>query len=325
MRQRWSNNLDELDVKILRALISESAIAQSNVLVKFSLRRIAKRLGADDMTVSNRFRKLKESGAMSRWQLIVNPSFFGYKILDVMVDVQPESAKADMVKKLMLVHEIVGLINFYGKALKLLVMYNADESRSRTVELISRITNAESMAQSHMALPRSDTQRLTDTDIAIIRALANDARKSSAIVAKELGVSTRTVRNRVDRLRRENTIFNLPTLNIGGMAGLIPTYLSYAYANNEAKSSVDREMVSHFDGTYLWGGFADPGTGFIMLSAPTMVAVQKTLEWAQSQAGIASARVDIATDTFIFPEKLSEFLELRNVREVLRKNAPSAR
>ena len=218
--------LDDLDVKILRALIAESGIAQSTALVRFSLRRIARTLKADDMTVANHYKKLQEMGAMSAWTLIVNPDFFGYKILDLTVDVQPESAKAEVVKKLKLVHEVMGLVNFYGPSLKLLVVYNSDESRSRTVELVSRIANAERMTRSRMALPRSETQRLPDTDVAIVKALANDARVSPAAVAKKIGVSARTVRNRVDRLTSENTIFTLPTLNIGGLPGLNSDYLT---------------------------------------------------------------------------------------------------
>ena len=59
-----------------------------------------------------------------------------------MVDVQPESAKADTIRKLKLIHGVIVIVNFYGKALKIILLYDSDESRSRTVELISRITNA---------------------------------------------------------------------------------------------------------------------------------------------------------------------------------------
>ena len=137
--------MDELDVKILRALMSEGAVAPSDTQVRSSLRSIAARLGADDMTVNYRYKRLMESRALSTWQLIVNPTFFGCRMLDATVDVEPESAKPDMIRKLKLVHEVTGMIDFYGRALKLIVVYNGEESRSRTIELISRITNTERM------------------------------------------------------------------------------------------------------------------------------------------------------------------------------------
>ena len=92
--------MDELDVKIFRALMSEGAVAPSDTQVHSSLRSIAARIGADDTTVSYRYKKLKESGAFSGWQLIMNPTFLGCRVIDVTVDVQPESAKPDMIRKL---------------------------------------------------------------------------------------------------------------------------------------------------------------------------------------------------------------------------------
>jgi DNA-binding Lrp family transcriptional regulator len=108
--------MDELDVKILRALMSEGSVAPSDTQVNSSLRSIAARLGADDTTVNYRYRRLQESGAMSGWRLIVSPTFFACKAVDATVDVEPESAKPDMIRKLKLVQEVTGMIDFYGRA-----------------------------------------------------------------------------------------------------------------------------------------------------------------------------------------------------------------
>jgi DNA-binding CsgD family transcriptional regulator len=191
-------------------------------------------------------------------------------------------------------------------------MYNGEESRSRTLELISRITNAESMTQVRWALPHSQTQNLTETDVAIIRSLSNDARKSFVQVARELGFSVRTVRNHAGRLRLENTVFTMPSINIGGIPGLIPVSLSYTYAKHDAKGTADRAVRSHFEPSYLGGGFADPNSGWILLGVSTMIDVQNCLEWAKSQSWIVNARVDILTRIMMFPEKQLELLTSRN-------------
>jgi DNA-binding Lrp family transcriptional regulator len=312
--------MDELDVKILRALISEREVAPSNPKVKSSLRALAARLGADDMTVNYRYKKLQESGVMSVWSLLLNPTFFGYRVMEVMVDVQPESGKPDMIRKLKLVNEITGIVDFYGKGLVLFMIYNGDESQSRTIELISRITNAERIVRSRMPLPRSGTKRLTETDLAVVRSLSKDARKSATIIAKEQRLSAKTVRIRIDRLRKENTIFPFPILNIENVPGLIPVYLSYVYTNGEAKASVDRKVLTHFDSSYLTGSFPDPEMGAVVLGASSMADVPKFLEWAKSQDGIASVRVDIATATYMFPEKIIELAELRNKEQAVQNS-----
>lgn len=317
--------MDELDVKILRALIAERAVSPSYSSVMLSLRGIAARLGADDMTIRYRYKKLQEAGVMSVWSLLVNPAFFGYGVTEVMVDVQPESAKPDMIRKLKLVHEITGIVNFYGRAISFYVMYMGDESGSRTIELISRVTNAERITRLRMPMPPSLTKDLTATDASIIRSLSKDARKPTLLVAKELHLSTKTVRKRVDRLRRGNTIMPLPILNIASIPGLIPVYLSYVYTRNEVKTSVDRDILLHFDAGYIMGSFSDPNVGNVVIGALTMSEVPKILEWAKSQPGIATARVDIATETFMFPEKLIELLSLKQQEEAVaapQENAP---
>ena len=313
--------MDELDLKLLRALISEGALAQSENQVNSSLRSIAARLKADDMTVNLRYKRLQESGCLSAWHLLVNPTFFGCRLMDVTVDVLPESVKADAIRKLKLVHEVTGMIDFYGRALKVIAMYNSDESRSRIVELISRITNAEKVTQIRWAFPRCRTERLTEADVAIIRSLSHDARKSFINVSKELRLSTRTVRNRLGRLRRENTVFMLPVLNMGGVSGLIPIYLSYTYSQKGEKSKVDRAMLSQFGGSYLSLQFADPLSGYIFFGASTMAEVQDCLDWAKSQPGVATSRVDILTRTMMFPEKLTELLSLRNEKAAIQSKA----
>jgi DNA-binding Lrp family transcriptional regulator len=313
--------MDALDVKILRALLSERSVAPSNRQMSSSLRSIAARLGADDVTVNYRYKKLRESGSMSGWRLAINPTLFGCKSLDATVDVQPDSAKPDMIRKLSLINEVVGIQDFYGRGLKAIVMYSSDEARSRVIELISRITNAETMTQVRWVLPQSRTERLTATDVAIIRALSNDARMSLVQVARGLGLSTRTVRNRLEKLRRENTIHALPTLNMGGIPGLIPVHLSYSYSRSESKGMVDGAMLSHFEASYLSVMFSDPDRGYIWLVASTMNDVQDYLEWAKSQRGVASARTDILVRWLAFPDKLLELLNLRNVTGALQKNA----
>lgn len=241
--------MDELDVRILRALIAERAVAQSSPGVKSSLRSIAARIGADDATVSYRYRRLQDSGCLPVWSLLLNPALLGFGVAELIVDAQPEAAKPDMVRKLRLVQEITGIVNFYGRGLRMFMIYNGDESRSRTIELISRITNAEGLTVCRVPLPPSQTKKLTEVDVAIIRALSNDARKPAVVVARELGLSSKTVRKRVERLRTENAFFPFPILNVEGIAGLIPVTLTYRYSSGGAKTSVDRLVLSTFEGT----------------------------------------------------------------------------
>jgi DNA-binding Lrp family transcriptional regulator len=307
--------LDELDVKIFRALISESAIAPSRIQVESSLREIARKLGSDDMTVRNRYKKLQDAGCMSAWRSYINPQLFGYSAVDVLVEVEPESAKADMMRKLRLVHGVVRIVDYYGKGMQILLFYDSEESRSRSVELISRITNAEKATQLKTGLPKSETKRLTESDYAIVGSLAMDARKPYINVAKELGFSSRTVKNRIEKLRREMTLFAVPELNMGDIPGLIPAAVSYSYMSSGAKSSVDKAMVSHFDERYLWGSFSDSEHAYIVLAASSMAEAERSLDWVRGQPGIAGARLLISVACPSFPENVQELFSRRRIEQ----------
>ncbi len=308
--------MDELDVKIFRALAAEGAIASSDSQVLHSIREIARTLGSDDMTVRNRYKKLQEAGCMSVWRLVVNPAFFGYKAVSLRIGVLPESAKPDMIRKLRLIHGVVSIIDHHGPSLRILLLYDSEESRSRAIELISRITNAENMSAVRMSGPSSETKRLTETDIAIIRALAMDARKPYVTVAKELGLSSKTVKNRLEKLSRERTLMAIPEVAIGDVEGLIPVMISYSYANGGAKASVDNTMIAHFDANFLWGVFSDPEQAYVVLSASTIGETRRFLTWAKEQPGIATAELDIAVECLNFPEMMGELLTSRRPEQL---------
>ncbi len=306
--------MDALDVKILRALLSERSVAPSRHQVSSSLRSIASRLGADDVTVAYRYKKLRESGALSGWRLAVNPTFLGCRLLDVTGDVEPESAKPDMIRRLSLMDEVAGIQDFYGTGLRASVAYGSEDVRSRVLESISQVTNAEVLTQVPLDLPPSQTERLTGTDVAIIRALSQDVRTSLDGIARQLGLSARTVRSRVEKLRRENTIHAVPTLNWGAIPGLLAVRLEYSYSDGEAKPSVDGALLSRFEACYLSAMLSDPHRGSLWLSAATMADVQRCLEWATSQPGVAGARTDILVSTWMFPDKLIGRLRAGNGR-----------
>jgi DNA-binding Lrp family transcriptional regulator len=187
--------LDDLDIKICRALITNSDLLPYSNPAKYSLREVARKLQVDHLTVNNRFDRLKEKGFISGWKVVPNPSLFGYKMINIIVDTPIKSAKQDMIRQLKLIHGVVNIVDHHGDSLGITLLYDSDESRSSTIELISRITHAENLIQFRVALPPGKTNRFTNTDWAIIRILENDGLKSFVQVAKEIGVTPRTVKN----------------------------------------------------------------------------------------------------------------------------------
>ncbi len=305
--------MDELDVRICRALNTNRDLFPYSTPLKYSLREVARKLQVDHLTVINRFKRLQDKGFLSGWKVLPNPSLFGYKMTHLLIETPPKSPKEDMIRKLRLIHGVVLLMDYMGNSLGINLFYDSDQSLSRTIELISRITNAENVIQFAIAFPPSKTHQLTDTDWAIIRSLENDGLKSYVQVAKEIEFTPRTVKNRLQRLELESALMILPTFDIASIDGMIGAFLYYSYADQGMKSTVDRAALSHFEGSYLWATVSDPERACLILVAPAMSSIKPYLEWMKQQPGVASAEILIVLEGINLWSKASELFRRRSV------------
>ena len=137
--------MDELDIEIFRTSQAEMAVAPSSAQIKSSLSSIAARIGAGDLTVSRRYKKLEESGTMLSWKLILNPTLFGRN------DGQ-SGGRATEIRQAR--HDQENQASPRGpSAVRLLrarlgiLAYKGEEACSRIEELVSRVTNAGTMTQ----------------------------------------------------------------------------------------------------------------------------------------------------------------------------------
>jgi DNA-binding Lrp family transcriptional regulator len=264
------------------------------------------------VTVRNRFKRFQEKGFLSGWKVFPNPNLLGYRMMNILVDTAPKS-KENMIMKLKLVHGIFVILDYHGDSLGIVLFYESDQSLSRTIKLISRITNAENITQFRSFFRSEQTNRLTDTDWAIMRNMEADALKSYVQIAKELGFTARTVKNRLQRLESQHALVVPPVLDIAAIDRMIGLVLYYSYMRQEMKNVVDQAILSHFDGSYLWARLTDPERAYLILVAPTTASVKTYLEWTKQQAGVASARAEIVAESINLWEKVSQLFQRQTV------------
>jgi DNA-binding CsgD family transcriptional regulator len=234
-------------------------------------------------------------------------------MMNILVDTAPKSSKENMIMKLKLVHGIFVILDYHGDSLGIVLFYESDQSLSRTIKLISRITNAENITQFRSFFRSEQTNRLTDTDWAIMRNMEADALKSYVQIAKELGFTARTVKNRLQRLESQHALVVPPVLDIAAIDRMIGLVLYYSYMRQEMKNVVDQAILSHFDGSYLWARLTDPERAYLILVAPTTASVKTYLEWTKQQAGVASARAEIVVESINLWEKVSQLFQRQTV------------
>ena len=285
--------MDELDVRIFRALLTDKLSAPFSIHAKASLRQVARDLKVDDVTVRNRFRRFQARGFLSGWRLLPNPRLFGYGYSVLLVDIPPKSAKDDLVENLSHLPGVAVILEYYGDSLGVNLFHDSEQSLARTIESISGITNAEGITRFRVIFPPPLGSHLTDTDWAIIENMGEDAWKSHVQVAKDLKLTARTVKNRLERLQANNAVVVPPAIDMASLDRTIGVVLFYSYSRVEEKSAIDSAMLTRFERNYLWARMTDHERAYLILVAPTMASVKAYLDWARQQRGVASARAEI--------------------------------
>jgi DNA-binding Lrp family transcriptional regulator len=298
--------MDELDVRIFRVLATDDSGSIISSQFRPSFREVSRRLGVDEVTVRNRYRRLREKGFLSGLAVFPNPNLFGYRMTKLLVDCPSRSPKQDMIRKLRLVHGVGMILDHYGDSFSIVMLYDSAESLSRTVELISRITNAENVTQFRVRFPAVQVDGLTETDWAIMRTMEKDALKPHVQIAKELGITAKTVKNRLRKLEAGHALLIRASVNVPSIDRMIGLILAYSYADGAAKGKVDQAMMSQFDRSCLFASFTDPERAYLILAAPAMTLVKPYLEWAKEQPGVASARMDIVVESINLWDHVAE-------------------
>ncbi|TLX97677.1 MAG: AsnC family transcriptional regulator [Thaumarchaeota archaeon] len=299
--------MDSLDVRVCRELF-HSRTGPLDSDFRRSYRSIARKLRIDEVTIRNRIKRFQQSGFLKGWRLIVNPNLLGVKLTQLWFDVRPPSAKDDLVRKLRLIHGALAISDYHGSWMTLIIMYESEGSAKKEFELIARISNAENLVCASIPFPGC-TIDLTPTDWRIIKAIQGNPRQSYSVVSREVGISQKTVRRRLQRMIEERALFAVPSWNPQALDGAIMADLIVFYANPESKADLDNRIVSHFDKFLIWTRLSSIDHGFFNLIIGNISKAKEILTWVKEQPGVGSAFVELVQDRIEVYESFNEPVE----------------
>lgn len=136
---------------------------------------------------------------------------------------------------------------------------------------------------------------LKETDAAIAAALRLDPWKRYPSVAKELGLSAKTVKRRVTRLTEEGAIYMIPILDLKALQGIIPVELVVSYTSTESKSHINELILSQFKEELVFSERAGP-LGYFALVFPNISQVEQIAKWVKRQNGVKDAHSEVLLD-----------------------------
>jgi DNA-binding Lrp family transcriptional regulator len=307
--------LDNLDVAILRELTQARMILPGRPGITPSNREVSRRLNLPPGTVRYRLKRLYESGVLEGSSVFPNPSLLGLKIGAYTVDVSPLELKREVVHKLLKVEGAVHLHNFVGNLLWMTFVYQNEKEPASKVSLMNEIAGAEGIF-SRIPYPPC-VASLAQSEADLVLRLARGGFDTYGSLAKELGVSVRTLERRLSKLVGEGVVLSLPKVNYKAMTGCVPADLLVIFRDaNSAKSSEGKIMQLVADKVILaalWDVI-----GMCSLILPNVSAIGELNDQVRVLEGVATARVEIVRDHIepmdVFRNYLEKWMEQRSLK-----------
>ncbi len=196
--------LDRLDLGILKMLLVNNGVPPpGNSALKKSFRSMAKELSVDQGTIRKRMKRFQEQRVLKGWYLGINPGInpgiTGQDVIYFWLTIEKESAKEDVIERLLSLTNLERACNYLGPTVKMILLCRKGTDIDNMMNQIARLTGSQAIMRSRAFL-EVPALHPGETDLAIIGSLRRDPWKPYPTVAKELGLSARTVKRRVERL-----------------------------------------------------------------------------------------------------------------------------
>jgi len=301
--------MDSLDVRIIREMLESKATSPVDSDVRKSLSSIARKLKVDENTVKNRIERLRRSGFLRGWWVGINPNLVGQKMAQIWFDVKNSSAKQEVIEKVSLISGVAVIKNLYGPSLCIAFYYEGEQTLKKTTELISSIAGSTYTTCANEPFPTCRTT-LSSDDLRIIASLQKEPLKPYTDVAKELELSTKTVKRRITRLSEGDALYLVAELDPKFLSGGIACGLLVFYDDPKRKYLVE-EIVSYLGDQLIFANLDDPHHGYFALIITNLASAQQILNWALAQKGVSSGRIDIVQEIIslysVYEEQLEKF------------------
>ncbi len=275
-----------------------------------SLRNIAEKLGVDKDTVRNRIAKLSAIGFLTGWVALANPNLFGVSQTVILFDVPATSSKEDLICKMKQIPSVVLIGNFHGSSMLVILYHESQQSLTNALQLISGISGTENLFRYENAFPECKIA-LSKTDWSIIKSLQNDPLRSHTLIARDLGVSGRTVKRRLDRLIEGKALIAIPKLDLSAIDGTVAN-LVVNYTNPEQRKEVEQQILSYLDDYIFRADLSQRTHGLFMLILRNVPQANAISKWVRQQAGVSRHRLDLFQERI---EQWESYHELLNSKQ----------
>jgi DNA-binding Lrp family transcriptional regulator len=260
----------------------------------------------DEETVRRRVKRARESGFLKGWKLFLNPHLIGLESTGMQLEIDDEERKSAVISQVEQVDGVVILIDFHGKALRIILYYENESDFERKAQQIRAICGDDKLIRWKGGFPASDL-KMKRTDWEIVKAFRKDPRRSPSEVADELRISPRTVKRRLTIMTENNSIFMLPELDYDRSPGVACDFL-ITCPDETKKSEVNKLMRGKRD-RIVFSFTEANGFSIFALICLNLSESEEIHKWIKGMDGVTDVRVDIMRGNILVDHWLDQEIE----------------
>jgi DNA-binding Lrp family transcriptional regulator len=298
--------MDKLDIKIIGELLR----FDSGQGVRRSFRSIARTFRVDENTIRSRIDKLRRSGFIRGWLIAVNPNLLGEKVAQIWLDVGQQADKAKVIKEISLIPGIMLILDYFGKSLGVMFHFEDEKTARNTTELIAEISGSNDLRRAEVPFPKCDIFA-TRTDWLIIRSMQKDPWKPFDDIARELCLSSITIKRRLARLNDAAALYMLVDINPKAVEGSLLVHLVVFYEEPASRNALVPRIYDRLGEQIAFSDVDDKEHGFFALMLNNISKLQDIASWINRENGVRHAMLNILQDMVTFPSVYVSQVEKR--------------
>lgn len=307
--------MDTIDLRILRETLQAGPGSSPDLGFRQSFSTIARKLGVDEGTVTNRVKKLFSSGFLKGWSVAINPRLIEQELVQLWVVVSNPTTKAEAIKNIILIPGIAVVKDLYGSTIGLLAYHEGGHTLDRLKQLLSSISG--SGAVTSMPVPFEECEMvITEQDLHILRALQKEPLTSYTGLAKKLDLSAKTVKRRILRLCDGGAIYLVAELDPKFLTGGIVGSLLVTYEDAEQKRATSGRIHSLVSDRLMFADLDAPRRDLFALVLTGVTQSRDILDAVQKSKGVVDARLDLVAEVTslygVFGEQLERLSKSRH-------------
>ncbi|MCL4519144.1 MAG: Lrp/AsnC family transcriptional regulator [Thaumarchaeota archaeon] len=303
--------MDQLDIRIFRTLGLFSFGEETYDISRLNPWVIAKKIGANGRTVKLRLKRMQKSGFIQYFQIYPNFRLLGLGGSGYVFNVANVKKKYEVIDSCSIAEGITEVHNFMGENVCVEFTYQDSRDEERRLKLLRRLTDCESPTKVYdRVMPPLLDKSLNSTDWRIIKALRYNALRPHTEVAKELGLTAKTVRRRFERMVRNNALVIMPMINPSHLANAL-TYVIQVFPSPEKWDGVVESVMSVFSGSYLLTRMWRPKWVAVYLTAQTLADTEDNIIKVSQIEGVKDSRILVLKEIRDYSHWLDSTIDLK--------------